>query len=55
MSSRIEMGEEVKERLKKCGQEVKIYPLVKIVKPECWMSLQHHPFVEKVLCDKIAE
>lgn len=34
MSSRIEMGEEVKERLKKCGQEVKIYPLAKIVKPE---------------------
>ena len=34
MSRWIEMGEEVKERLKKCGQEVKIYPLVKIVKPE---------------------
>lgn len=34
MPSWIEMGEEVKERLKKCGQEVKIYPLVKIVKPE---------------------
>ena len=34
MSSWIEMGEEVKEKLKRCGQEVKIYPLAKIVKPE---------------------
>jgi len=28
------MGEEVKERLKKCGREVKIFPLAKIVKPD---------------------
>ena len=34
MSSRIEMGEQVKGKLKRCGQEVKIHPLVKIVKPE---------------------
>ena len=34
MPSWIEMGEEVKEKFKKCGQEVKIYTLAKIVKPE---------------------
>ena len=28
------MGENVKRRLKKCGEDVKIYPLAKIVKPE---------------------
>ena len=28
------MGEKVKTRLKKCGENVKIYPLAKIVKPE---------------------
>ena len=28
------MGEKVKRRLKKCGEDVKIYPLAKIVKPE---------------------
>jgi len=28
------MGENVKRRLKKCGENVKIYPLAKIVKPE---------------------
>ena len=28
------MGEKLKSRLKKCGREVKIYPLAKIVKPE---------------------
>ena len=28
------MGENVKSRLKKCGESVKIYPLAKIVKPE---------------------
>ncbi len=34
MPSWIEMGEKVKGRLKRCGQEVKIYPLAKIIKPE---------------------
>jgi len=34
MSSWIEMGEGVKDKLKKCGQEVKMYPLAKIVTPE---------------------
>jgi galactoside O-acetyltransferase len=28
------MGEKIKGNLRKCGREVKIYPLVKIVKPE---------------------
>ena len=28
------MGENIKSRLKKCGEDVKIYPLAKIVKPE---------------------
>jgi len=34
MSSWIEIGEKMKERLKRCGREVKVYPLAKIVKPE---------------------
>jgi acetyltransferase-like isoleucine patch superfamily enzyme len=34
MSSFIEGEEQLKEKLKRCGQEVKIYPLAKIVKPE---------------------
>ncbi len=34
MSRWIESGEQVKGKLKRCGQEVKIYPLAKIVKPE---------------------
>ena len=34
MSNLAEMGEVVKEKLKKCGREVKIYPLAKVVKPE---------------------
>ena len=29
-----DMGETVKSRLKKCGDDVKIYPLAKIIKPE---------------------
>ncbi len=34
MSNSTEMGENVKDKLKRCGREVKIYPLAKIVKPE---------------------
>ena len=34
MSNETNMGEQVKKELKSCGQEVKIYPLAKIVKPE---------------------
>lgn len=34
MDSDEHMGENVKRRLKKCGEDVKIYPLAKIVKPE---------------------
>ena len=34
MSNRTEMGEKVKDKLKRCGREVKIYPLAKIAKPE---------------------
>jgi len=34
MSNSTEMGEKVKDKLKRCGREVKIYPLAKIVKPE---------------------
>ncbi|HJH25269.1 MAG TPA: hypothetical protein C5S37_15075, partial [Methanophagales archaeon] len=30
----VNMSENVKRRLKKCGEDVKIYPLAKIVKPE---------------------
>jgi acetyltransferase-like isoleucine patch superfamily enzyme len=34
MSNWTEMGEEVKGKLKRCGREVKIYPMAKIIKPE---------------------
>jgi len=34
MSNSSEMGEKVKDKLKRCGRDVKIYPLAKIVKPE---------------------
>jgi len=34
MSSQNETGEKIKGKLNKCGREVKIYPLAKIVKPE---------------------
>ena len=34
MSSETNMGEQVKKELKSYGQEVKIYPLAKIIKPE---------------------
>ena len=34
MSSQNEMGEEITGNLRKCGREVKIYPLAKIVSPE---------------------
>jgi galactoside O-acetyltransferase len=34
MSDWLEMGEGIKEKLKNCGREVKIYPLAKIVRPE---------------------
>ena len=34
MSNSSEMGEKVKDKLKRCGREVKIYSMAKIVKPE---------------------
>jgi acetyltransferase-like isoleucine patch superfamily enzyme len=34
MSNRIEGEKQLKEKLKRCGREVKIYPLAKIIKPE---------------------
>ncbi|MFC1870787.1 acyltransferase [Chloroflexota bacterium] len=34
MSHVSEMGESIKEKLNKCGSEVKIYPMAKVIKPE---------------------
>lgn len=40
-----DMGENVKNRLKKCGDGVKIYPLAKIVKPEV-IEIGDHSMVD---------
>lgn len=39
------MGENVKRRLKKCGEDVKIYPLAKIVKPEV-IEVSDHSMID---------
>lgn len=39
------MGEKVKENLKKCGQDVKIYPLAKIVNPEV-IEIGEHSMID---------
>lgn len=39
------MGEKVKSRFKKCGDDVKIYPLAKIVKPEV-IEIGNHSMID---------
>lgn len=45
MSDLGDIGEQVKERLKKCGQGVKIFPLAKIVKPEV-IEIDDHSIID---------